>query len=66
MTNQSDIQKILNQLFEAMDRKTPKFLKFCLERGHSQKDIAEALNVTPSYITKLIKKYKLQYKKRKV
>ena len=62
MTNQSDINRILKQLFEVMNRNEPKWLKFCLSRGHSIMDIAEALGVTRPYIYKLIKKYKLEVK----
>jgi len=58
MTNQSELQRILNQLLEFYNGDKVKLIKFCISRGHQNKEIAECLGVSEAYISKLIKKYR--------
>jgi len=60
MTNQSDLQRILNQLLDFYNGDKMKLIKFCVSRGHQNKEIAECLGVSEAYISKLISRYKLQ------
>jgi len=50
------LQKILHNLFTYMNEDKIRFYKFCVSRGHSKKDIAEAMNLTPSGLSKFIKR----------
>lgn len=47
---------ILKQLLDYYKKDKIKLIKFALERGHTKKDIAEALGILPSGLSHFIKR----------
>mgnify|MGYP001579570746 CR=1 FL=1 len=57
-----ELKEILKNLYAAMNKDRKAFIKFALKRGHKRTEIAEALGITPAYLSKFINRYKLEVK----
>lgn len=51
------LNKILQQIYKTMRGERVKFITFCLDRGHSRKDIAKALGMTRNNLNVFILRY---------
>ncbi len=57
-----ELNKILKDLLAYYNGDKIKLVRFCLEKGHLKQDIANALDVSPSAVTKFIKRHNLEDK----
>lgn len=53
------LNEILKDLYAHFNYDKERLIQFCLDRGHNQKDIAKALDVTETAISKFITRHKL-------